>query len=140
MNNEICNIQLCKSRLFALGITFFWLLLAVLIKYAQIDTLAKFCLLCAISIFIVINYYLIEIHDNISSCDVLFLLKNIVCWEKNTTSLYTIEEWYSIGNVCIIIKLSNNQKIRNLFIFRDSCNINTFNHLMRHIKWAAKNK
>lgn len=140
MNNEICNIQLCKSRLFVLGITFFWLLLAVLIKYAQINPLAKLCLLCAISIFILINYYLIEIHDNISSCDVLFFLNNIVCWERNTTSLRTIEEWYSIVNVCIIIKLSTNQKIKNLFIFRDSCDINTFNHLMRRIKWAAKNK
>lgn len=129
-----------RSKLLIIGILVSMLAIFFLIKYAQIYTIAKIIIFGLVLSLLLYLLYTYEFRAIMGKCDILFDINSIVCWEQNKVKLMNIKSWQSVGNVCLIIKLSDGDKIKNLLLFRDSCKNSTFNELMRYARWKKPNK
>lgn len=136
----MCSLIIERSKLLIIGTLTTILAIFFLLKYAHIYTIAKIIIFGLVIIFLLYLLYSTEFNSIRGKCDILFDINNIVCWEQNKVKLMSIKSWQPIGNVCLIIRLSDKDKIKNLLLFRDSCKRSTFNELMRYARWKPLNK
>ncbi|MDD3266275.1 MAG: protein YgfX [Burkholderiales bacterium] len=135
MHDDVCEVNNKNSKIAIFILITSLAIIISLLQYSNFHSIVKLASLTITSLYVF--YIFFQYNSSYTSrYEILFELKNLIVWNNHTPQLMTIIKWYTIGNICAIIKARNKNMNKTLIIFKDSCPNNAFKQIMKRIKWS----